>query len=858
MPQGLGPWSTATLFDQYESCLSTWSCVCYGSERIHSLLCAQCSCKFHRKQQEFDMIKRIYSASPIVLLAFFGVVAAGLLVSGIFSYTTMVRFSRDAEKSAMPQQMLFLLGGVVHDIQLAENGVRAYRLSQNPKRLEEYYAYSNQGLERVLELSQQQDDRYFKRKDIDTLQTLIITKLEVLEAYAKLPSRQVVVSELERISRRIDSLPAPENSSGRGLGALRNLFVRDRNAYNGRDTLVAHVRDEVDKVKGTQTRTLGGIDSQELEIWALLGGLDGQIEALLEAIRLDVLQQVEDTALLREKRQLQVIRNIRVFSLLAILFLLMGGYAIVSYLRKRRHYELALVQARINAEAYSAMQERFVAHMSHEVRTPLHAVAGFAEQLWLNKDPLQQKEFLGFIRSASTHLLGVVNDILDYSKLKAGKMKLMLQPFSPLAELTQALQLFTHELEQKGLKLRVNHTLAPSVWLLGDAFRFRQVLINLLGNAVKFSRKGLITVTMGAENQPGGNKSLVVEIADTGIGMTEQQMERIFQPFEQATNQSAGVYRGTGLGLTITREIIEQQGGGIQLRSKEGAGTQVRFTLPYLEVSEPLPQAEEGPVVDSAIIRGQSILIADDEAWNRKLLVSMLQAYGAKLSLAEDGEQALELAGSQKFDGILLDIRMPGKDGLEVVKHLRQHGPNQDTRVVALTAMLHPGQKEELIQAGMNVVLLKPFSEHDILGALAPWEAGSPFVASEPLEKGDKADALNEEALFDPARIEELGLHNPAFMQDMVKLFLENMETYMQGISQAIQEGNQKQILWFTHKMAPAVRHLHAMPLLRVIKDLEKATHEQADNAYTEALHAQLLDAGNKISQELRRKYLEK
>jgi signal transduction histidine kinase/DNA-binding NarL/FixJ family response regulator len=809
-------------------------------------------------------MKNVKGYSFAVFFAIFAVVMTGIMLSAIISFSSMVRISRGVAGEAVPHQQIFLLGSLVAEIQNAENSIRGYRLSHEPQWMEAFFSNSVNCSNTLSELKALSEDDQDKLQRIAVLSTLVQEKLEILESYSQLPDRHSVVTELQGISSRIEDEADTAESSSRSSGFIRNLFGRERQSSARLDSLQIRIMDEIEQVRHKQTLRLRRIDAVELDYLIKISTLDKEVEGLVAGLYLDALEMVETALIERDRQYVATNRRIRIFSVTAGLFLLLGGFSVFSYLRTRRHYERALADAKKNAELYSGMQERFIANMSHEVRTPLHAIAGFTEQL-VSSDDHKKEEYLGLTNSAMKHLLQVVDDILDYSKLMAGKMKLRMEPFSPLQEAETVAGIFRKELESKGLKISLENSLPGDTVLVGDALRYRQVLMNLISNSVKFSHKGAIRIRIA--RPPASNNSPVffTEVSDEGIGIDKENITKVFMPFEQAESTSSGMYRGTGLGLAITREIIEQQGGSITIDSSPGEGTKVIFTLPYLE-AESLPEnTTKKDVPDGNFLRGLRVLIADDERWNSRLIESMIGKFGADMTLAQDGNQAFLELTQHSYDLVLLDLRMPGKSGLEVARLARKDGKNKSTPIVSLTAqVLHDADKPECVKL-FNAFLVKPFTEEQLLFALHAVLVGKGLLvnpkasnlAQMDQQKPPRDKQTNDPAvgLYDLDALLRLGNNDKAFAREMAGIFLKSAPKSLDQIRNAVEKDDRETILWHIHKLKPVVRQLRAGEMLSGIKELEQATTEGKSTKALFALYEKLERVSGTILRKIKKDF---
>jgi PAS domain S-box-containing protein len=395
-----------------------------------------------------------------------------------------------------------------------------------------------------------------------------------------------------------------------------------------------------------------------------------------------------------------------------------GAVTVLRDVTQRRAMDQELRRKRAEAEAAAVAKAEFLANMSHEIRTPLTGIIGFASLLeGLEGMPGRARTYINRITTSGQALLSVVNDVLDFSKMEAGQIALDPQPFDPLAFVDESLELERPEARKKGLDLTLaaDGDLPPAV--LADRGRARQVLLNLLGNAIKFTVEGEVDVRVGYLPAEG---RLRVEVSDTGVGIPPEQIDRLFQRFSQVDGSTTREHGGSGLGLAICKGLVEMMDGAIGVESEVGKGSHFWFTIaaPVANTTQSA-QSESAP---AARIHPMRLLVVDDVAMNRELVADMLAPFQVSLTEAAGGAEAVEAAMATAFDLILMDLQMPGMDGFAATRAIRANCElNQSTPIVALSANVLPEQIDACREAGMNDHIAKPIGHLDLLAKIGRW-----------------------------------------------------------------------------------------------------------------------------------------
>lgn len=507
-------------------------------------------------------------------------------------------------------------------------------------------------------------------------------------------------------------------------------------------------------------------------------------------------------------------------------------------LQIRQKIELAQKEKEV-AQRTAQLKQQFLANMSHEIRTPMNAIVGMT-RLLLSKEPREdQKRYLHAIQQSSDNLLVIINDILDLSKIEAGKIIIEQTDFSLNEVLDSVADMLMFKAEEKGIELRTSITKDIPYKFTGDPTRINQVLINLAGNAVKFTEKGHVAVDITVQQQEGDEYWMRFDISDTGIGISPDYVQRIFESFTQAGTDVARKYGGTGLGLTISRELVSLMNGDITVESELGKGTTFTVIIPLTKAEDQTKEVKQNIIEDRTIekLNEINLLLVEDNEFNRMVAEDTLKEVLPKMSIsvAVNGEEAVNLVKQNKYEIVLMDIQMPVMDGLTATKEIRNKLPKpaSETKIIAMTANVLQEDVQKYLKAGMNAYVSKPFQTDELLLKMSSvldntYEHKEETTEEKEADQPKPSARTLPEKVTDQSFLKQFTGGKPDKMDKYIGMFLENGPRLLNIIEQALADKDYPSLKIAAHSLKPQLSYMGVKEDVSHIFLIEQTAGEQA------------------------------
>lgn len=499
----------------------------------------------------------------------------------------------------------------------------------------------------------------------------------------------------------------------------------------------------------------------------------------------------------------------------------------------RKKYEKEILDARKKAEGAAKAKAEFLATISHEIRTPLNAIIGIANLI--QKTPLneQQKEYTRILKLSSDGLLGLVNNILDFSKIEKGKVKLEEKSFAIKDFIILVVNTLEVKAKEKGVELQVDLDNNLPSYLMGDPLKLNQILTNLIGNAIKFTKVGFVKLVISLLNKEKDKVSLQFRVIDTGIGIPKDKLETIFEEFSQASYEVNLGYGGTGLGLTISQKLLQLHGSQMEVKSELGQGSEFNFSINY-KISKEKPKAEGVDIVrnNRSKLDTAKILVVDDNPVNVTIILEYIKEWNIACESASNGAQALELVRNNEYDLILMDLQMPEMNGYDATEAIRNLNLPKQPAIIALSASARGGISEKLKLSGFNDYVPKPFDPTDLYKALLSHIRSSKNeekqelpVASPKFQKEENVEESKVEKDIEPFDLSyyvKITKRREASLEELLKKTIKAFEEYKEQFSIAIENKDVDKFADLVHKIKMTIHYIQAKRLDKLVQEARK------------------------------------
>jgi signal transduction histidine kinase/HPt (histidine-containing phosphotransfer) domain-containing protein/ActR/RegA family two-component response regulator len=739
-----------------------------------------------------------------------------LVVMGTLSYSYLTGLLNEMMREVETNEEVAIIKDIQQsfaNVELANVSFKIYDDSNYYKHFSNEMSTLKENVNQLNNLTKSSDS-----KELSIYKRLVFNKINLMDTLMAMELMPNYENYLKKLKTDISTIPAIKDNDKFLVGGKR--VTQAYLAQSGK--VFAKVKEVLDEVKMERKIAYDKINKQLVLLTDSLSYYSAKIAKIKQSKAISK----GDIA----NSRLAVIKwMIVLFCILASFFLVALISIIVRYLRKNALSNKILKNSKLKAENLANTKEEFLANMSHEIRTPLNAIVGFTNQLVKSKQAPEQVDQINIIKKSSEHLLHIVNEILDYSKLENGSIKLENVLFNPTEIANEVRDMMLQKSLEREVHLSVEVAKNIPKSMIGDPVRIRQIILNLVSNAIKFTENGNVFIRLKCNLLIDRKIDLIIEVEDSGIGIPKDKIDQIFNMFVQAESDTTRKYGGTGLGLTICKRIVDVYGGTIDVESEPNIKTIISVSIPLeiAEKEEKLLKRENNNDSIANNLKGRKILIVDDQEFNRKLLSVMFKNWGVKYAELDDGIQVIDELEQNSYDLILMDIRMLVMDGIETTKLLRNHSNEELSKipVIGVTAAITPDDKEAGLQAGMNDFLTKPFTEDKLLRIMEKYLPLSPLKPKE----SEVVNSLNLSGLID------ISAGDDSFIINLLEVYLKTSLEGFKKIKTAIKEKDKKEIREQAHKISSPNKYIGAEHIYELLKELElKVSNDASWKSLTE------------------------
>jgi signal transduction histidine kinase/CheY-like chemotaxis protein/CHASE3 domain sensor protein/HPt (histidine-containing phosphotransfer) domain-containing protein len=752
--------------------------------------------------------------------------------TGYLSYRNISSIVSSIHVDITPDLRVLNIREISMDLEKAENSIRLYTVTSDSMDLRPYFKVIWHINEKIKRLRDDCANDSLLLIQTDTIGRLIRQNIIIWSEILNLTNSDKMSQELKHLS---DSLNiASANALKPEKGIYNNPVNRKYKSPINEVELISNLTRIEQQDRITKEKKI----AREAQLATTGGQIREKFYDIITKMENEVTERINMKAYEADLLADETYRGIAMFALSGVFLAIVVMFTLVRYTRKTHAYQVALENSRNESEKLAKTKELFMANMSHEIRTPVTAISGFTEQLLHENHDEHTSRTLKIIKSSSDHLADIINDILDFSKLQNDKLVLEHVHFSIRRVLDDVYLLF----EKQSIRNNTNlsYSLSPDAphALLGDPYRLKQIMINLVSNAVKFTVNGKVHFSVKFPKNESGEIDLELEVIDTGIGIEESKIDSIFDDFTQAEMSTTRKYGGTGLGLSIVKKLVELHNGTIMCRSRKNAGTHITCRLPYQTGDEKQIKGDVIPMLYiPEEIRKLNILIVDDEEYNRLLFRTILNRWHVSNGEAGNGADAIEMIKKSKYNLLFMDARMPGLDGLKATQIIREELmiKAEDLPVICISAASLNDDWDKYEKAGMNAFLEKPFTEEMLMTTILNVIRDVTGTAI----SGTQGETKNNDDLNGRINLQNL-FHiaggDTQFTKQMLITFLETTTRGLEEMSEAAISARWNTVAELAHKLLPPARHIGATDLSNLLRKIEESIKTKSDIAVTESL----------------------
>lgn len=767
------------------------------------------------------------------VIAGYLVLAALAALAVWFIYTQVVKFSSLTQSENFNNQQLVLVSEITTQLYETENIGRHFIQTGDTVAYNRY----NQKMAMIQADIDSLEETYtdsIMTQELDSISTLLSLKTKNLEELLELRSRdrntsyyKEVIQELQKVDASFKEgdyakrFPNLQPHQRRVLIKLLEFSKEEQTSSLSADSLVTAVKNVLNELEFQNQQFRKVINKKENELLQNEMILNDQLRNLLSVIehqeRKNSLQRADNAQSLLEEVS-QIILLVGIASVLIILIFL---FLIVQDVTRSQRYRIQLEEAQAFTQSLMKRREQFMATITHDLRSPLNTVIGYTELMEKSGLNSKQNRYLNHLKKSSEYILHLMNDLLDLSKLEAGKMLIEKLSFNPKNLVEETFYNSIPESEQKNLALKFVAGENTDCAVISDPFRIKQILSNLITNAYKFTEKGEIKTSVFLEKEIEDSYNLIISIKDTGIGISEEKQDSIFEEFSQENSQIEKLYGGTGLGLSITKQITKLLKGSIKLTSKPGKGSEFLVSIPVIKLkNEILPEAK----VELPKLQQQkgNILVVDDESSQLALSKELIKSVGLNCDTALNGEEALKKMAGNPYDLVLTDIQMPKMNGFELVKAIKRNPEFSHIPVLAVSGRTNVAA-ESYSEAGFSGNITKPFRPASLLQEIAKTMEIGEYKAAESIENATfKANTFSLKEILMFAGDDQNALNT------ILSAFINSSLLNLKEIEEALEKEDLEKAGNIAHRMLPMFKQLRTTEIVQKLEQLEKAEKESA------------------------------